>query len=811
MITLKLAAKAKAKKLTINYAPFTNSILRACQQWPAQWIGHPEAKGDGPVVVAYRRLFSCDTDSEVRIHVSADERYELFLDGKRIGCGPERGDIENWFYDTYDLELCSGQHVIVARTWWLGPNGPSPHAQMTIQPSFLLAAEGFDSSILNTGVARWDCKIVDGYEWVDPGVAWGTGAKVHIHGSSYPWGVELGYGDDWESVEATGPALNAASANEHSDTWLLRPSMLPAMLEEPVNVGEARHIQSVSCESTTSLPVCQLEHIASEVGDWNRLLGGAAGLVVPAHTVRRVIVDLGDYYTAYPEITVSGGCGAKVRILWAEALVKHPDVPEDQAAIKGNRNEILDKYFVGVGDTFESDGGMRRHFTTLWWEAGRYLEITVSTDKEPLAIDSLRLRATHYPFNIEGQFEASDHHLEEIASICMRTLKMCSHETFLDCPYYEQLMYIGDSRLEALITYATTGDDRLPRKALMMFDHSRKHSGITKSRYPSRVTQFIPPFSLWWVAMVHDFVMWRGDMEFVADLMPGVRSVMDAFRQWVNGDELLEAPTGWNFVDWVHGWRFGVPPDGELGINGSINWQLVLALELAADLEDFVDEPELASRNRKRANRIAESATGMFFDTNRGVFSEDCNHEHFSEHVQCLALLSGNVNESIRNRVVNGLLHERDLARTTVYFSHYLFETYAKVGRVDKLFERLEPWYDLQANGFKTTFETTELSRSDCHAWGAHPMYHYFASILGIRPGSLGFSSVSITPQLGPLTWAKGSLAHPKGSVDVDLRLTDDALTGIVDLPEGVEGTFVFNGLVLPLHSGTQEILVPRT
>lgn len=798
--------QASAVKSIIDYAPFAD------KQWPAQWIGHPEVKGAGPAVTAYRKQFSCDEHCTVRMHVSADERYELFLDGKRIGCGPERGDIQNWFYETYDLNLARGQHVIVARTWWLGPDGPSPWAQMTMRPSFLLAAEDLDSSILNTGMALWDCKVVDGYEWIDPGEGWFfTGAKIHLHGSRYPWGVELGNGDGWEIAETISPALNATSANEHSDTWLLKPATLPPMLQEAINVGEVRHIQSVSSEDTAALPVRQSDHIASEMDGWNGLLSGKTSLVVPANTLRRVIVDLGDYYSAYPEIVLSGGNHAKVRILWAEALSKYAVIPKDKPAIKENRNEILNKYFIGAGDTFETDGGMTRHFTTLWWESGRYLEITVSTGDEALTIDSLCIRATHYPFIIEGNFKASDQRLEEISSVCIRTLKMCSHETYMDCPYYEQLMYIGDSRLEALMTYVTTGDNRLPKKALTAFDYSRKHYGITQSRYPSRVAQFIPPFSLWWVAMVHDFAMWRGDMEFVAGLMPGIRSVMDTFQQWMNRDGLLEAPAGWNFVDWVPEWTNGVPPGGELGINASINWQFVLALELAAELESFVDEPGLASANQNKANRLAEAAKGVLFDTRRGIFSEDLNHEHFTEHAQCLALLSGNLDEPTRSRVAHGLIHDADLARTTIYFSHYLFEAYTRVGRIDKLFERLKPWYHLKANGFKTTFETPEPSRSDCHAWGGHPMYHYFASILGIRPSKVGFGSVSITPQLGPLTWAKGSLVHPCGSINVDLHANADALTGTVDLPEGVDGMFAFDGVVLPLHSGTQGISIVRT
>jgi hypothetical protein len=121
-----------------------------------------------------------------------------------------------------------------------------------------------------------------------------------------------------------------------------------------------------------------------------------------------------------------------------------------------------------------------------------------------------------------------------------------------------------------------TQDARLPRKALQMFDMSRLPTGLTQSRYPSRSRQIIPTFSLWYVAMLHDNLMWRDDLDFVRELAPGARGVLDAFRAFQNSDGLVQAPQGWNFVDWVPEWRpaNGQPPQGEWGVSCVINWQI---------------------------------------------------------------------------------------------------------------------------------------------------------------------------------------------------------------------------------------------
>ena len=783
--------------------PFTDPKVAWIQRgtWPAKWIWHPALHDDEIAVVAFRRKFSVEQKSKVRIHVSADERYELFLDGERIGRGPERGDQENWFYESYDLDLRAGEHVLVARVWWLGPNGPAPYAQHTVRPGFLVAAEGVPDDLLDTGVAAWECKALSGHGLLPPGSAWGAGAKMHLIGAEFPWGYEKGEGDGWSPASIVGTARSASVANEHPHIWMLRPAILPAMLETPLHVGKARHIQAARTDDTRRIQVKKADHLASEEESWNRLLSGKSPITVPANTVRRVIVDLGNYYCAFPEVTTSSGNGSKIRVLWAEALYETPD-----GGAKGNRNEIEGKYFIGIGDTFEPDGGRNRRFDTLWWEAGRYLEILVSTGAEPLTIEDLRIRETHYPYDFGMEFESADPRLEEVVPIAKRVLEMCSHETYMDCPYYEQLQYIGDVRLQVLATYAFTRDDRLPQKAIWQFDLSRKNSGITQSRYPSRVMQIIPTFSLWWIGMVYDHAMWRDDMEFVADRMRGVRAVLELFRSWVNKDGLLEAPKGWNFMDWVPGWVWGFAPDGEFGISGIMNWLMVLMLGHAADVEDMLGERDLALRDRKLARRIAKSASKAFWSEEKGIFADNLARDKWSEHSQCLALLSGQVEESKRERVIQGLLHDPDLERTTIFFTHYLFETFRLIGRMDRFFERMGLWFDMKGQGFKTTLEHPEPSRSDCHAWGAHPIYHYFASVLGIRPAAPGFAKVRIEPQMWPLTWAKGKLPHPKGFITVDFKIKDDILTGTVELPAGVTGTLVYSGQTLALKPGKQSI-----
>jgi hypothetical protein len=790
------------KLLTEDPCIDRSKFLHEESPWDAKWIAHPEFGGEESAVTAYRNRFKLDSAKKQTIHVSADQRYELFLDGQRIGRGPERGDQENWFYETYELDLQPGEHTLVARTWWLAPNAPPPYAQMTMRPGFFLMGDCGKDDRLSTGIAKWQVKQLGGYKFVPPQMRNGfqvTGAKVHLDGSKFDWGFEEGKGDGWIDAKVVRPAAVASLINEPIPYWMMRPAMLPQMMEQPLHIGEPKNVAAVPDGDIRAVPVRAADNIKGELADWAKFLQGKSPITIPAKAKRRVIVDLGNYYCAYPRLTTTGGAGATISIFWAEGLYN-----EKEGHTKGNRDEIENKYFLGIGDTFDIAGGDKQLYEPLWWEAGRWVEIIVSTKDQPLTLNALQFNETHFPHKFEQKFESADPRLAKIIPPALRTLEMCSHETYFDCPYYEQLMYVGDTRLQVLVTYATTRDDHLPRKAMYMFDQSRLNWGMTQSRYPSHIRQVIPPFSLYWIGMLHDYSMWRDDLAFVKARMPGVRAVLDAFRKYINKDNLLTAPDGWNFVDWVPGWYHGTAPDAQHGINGTLNFHFAWTLRHAAELEDLVGEPELAARNRKTADAIATAASKAFWDEKRGLFSEDLKHEHFSEHTQCMALLSDSIPEGKQSQVVDHLFKEDNLYRTTIYFLHYLFEVCQRTGHMDKFFERMQLWFDLEKQGFKTMVESPEPSRSDCHAWGAHPVYHYFATVLGIRPSAPGFKKVRIQPQLGQLDSASGTMVHPRGLIRMSITADPDKFSGEIELPEGVSGELIVNDRSIPLKSGKQ-------
>lgn len=818
----------KTHRVLVSTPPFANvnhETKRAAGTWPARWIGtHTDNK---PRVRAFRRRFQVENDATIRVHVTADNRYELFLDGERIGRGSERGDARNWFFETYDLELAAGEHTIVARVWWL-PAPQTPFAQHSVHAGFLLCPDDENLvPLLATGVANWDVKELGGYSFTSPQMAWGTGDNVVIYGAQFAWNFESGQGDGWSAVNDDVAAaeaynlfrtVNARSANDLHFSHELRPATLPAQLDELRHVGRVVNVAKIASLKTCDVPILEADNLPTERDEWQKILMAQGSVTISAHSQHRVLVDLKEYYCAYPELKTSGGAGSTIRINWQESLF----VDAKNSIDKGNRDEIEGKYFRqiwmdndGIGDTFLPDGGHNRAFTTLWWQCGRFVEIVVETRDEPLTIESLAWRETRYSTVDESSFSCDDKRVLDVAPIMLRALQMCSHETYMDCPWFEQLQYIGDTRLQALTSYTLMRDDRLARKAIFLFDESRVPEGLTYSRYPSRALQFIHGFSLWWVAMVHDYALWRDDLAFVKARMHGVRSVLDGYERFVNEDGLVQFSQDssvLNFMDWVEGWQGGAPPS-ENGIDAPASMQRVLVLRQAAELEELFGEKEMAIRWRRRARAGEDAIVRAFWSESRGLFADTLAHNSWSEHAQCLAILCHERNgfaghEDKIARASESLVEAADLSRTTIYFTHYLFETFKLLGRMDLYFERLELWFRLKRNGLKTTIEMPEPTRSDCHAWGAHPLYHNFSSLLGIRPTSFGFSRVEIAPQLAHLKEACGTMPHPRGEISVDVKRIGETLHAKIVLPSGVTGVFRQGEQTVELQSGAQEVSV---
>ena len=759
----------------------------------ALWIYPPGVAGSEAGVYHFRRVITlAEKPATFVVHVSADNRYRLFVNGESVSSGPQRSDLMHWRYETVDLapQLRAGRNVLAALVWNWGDQ--KPVAQFSRQTAFLLQGDGPREAVVNSST-QWKVLRNPGYGWLPvAGAAVGgyyaAPPGEAIDAQRYPWGWEqLDYADSaWPAAAAgAGPAarrtqLRASNPFGEAGGWQLVPRSIPAMEETPIRIEQVRRTQGVRTDGS--------------------FLRGTGDLVVPPNAHAVLLLDQGHLTNAFTVLDAGAGAGSVIAVVYAEAL-------KDANGNKGNRAEIDGKTIAGVRDEFRPDGGSRRRFQTLWFRTYRYVQLEITTSAEPLRIHDLHGIFVGYPFELAASFSSDLAWLSDLWEIDWRGARLCAWETYFDTPYYEQLQYVGDTRIQALITLYMSHDDRLVRQALEHFDLSRIPEGITASRYPSDLGQYIPTFSPIWVAMVHDYWMHRDDPEYVRRFLPGIRSVVSWFEGRLDDTGMLGPIPWWPYVDWARGWDRGVPPGGTDGHSTVISLQFVYALQRAAELERALGLPAMADHDSDLAEHVRAATRARAWDPVRRLFRDTPGGGTYSQQANVMAVLTDAVAPAEQSALMERLLSDGSLTQSTYYFSYYQFEALRKAGLGDRYVEQLAPWHGMLQLGLTTVPETPEPTRSDSHAWSAHPNYGLLATVLGVRPAEPGFRTVRIAPHFGPLRRAEGRIPHPRGDIVVRFERTEDGgLRGEVTLPEGLTGVVEWKGKELPLRPGRQQV-----
>ncbi len=305
--------------------------------------------------------------------------------------------------------------------------------------------------------------------------------------------------------------------------------------------------------------------------------------------------------------------------------------------------------------------------------------------------------------------------------------------------------------------------------------------------------------------MVHDYWMLRDDPAFVQRFLPGIRGVLEWYERHLDGTGMLGPMPWWNFLDWTDAFERGVPPGADDGHSTAITLQYVYALQQTAEMETALGRPEAAGRDRAMAERSIAAVREHAWSEERRLFSDSLESQSFSQQTNALAVLTGAARD--RRAVTVQLLKDPQIVQASYYFRFYVDEAMHAAGVADAYLTRLVPWREMIRNGLTTTPETPDPSRSDSHAWSAHPNYHLLATVLGVRPDSPGFRTVAIAPALGALKWVEGRIPHPAGEIRMRLeRVGAAGVKGLITLPPNISGNFAWNGHTLALQSGQNVI-----
>lgn len=772
-------------------------------KWTAQWIMHPTVQPQAHAVILFRKNFELQIKPKTYVvHISADNHYRLFVNGRYILRGPARGDISHWFYETVDLAeyLQVGRNNIAAEVVNWGPKRSFTYfSQMT---SFILQGNSNVEKAVNTAGGSWKCfhnkafspKII---EWmtdrntIDFGLYVGNPTDS-IRADLYPWGWETTNFDDKDWLPAKwcdiagGRDQQFAGGILFSGGKLLIPRRTGLLKETKVPFTSIRRMNGIEKSEN--------------------FINGKGSLTIPANQKINILIDQTYETMGYPEMIVNGGKDAKIQAMYAENMIVKNHAP------KGDRNDIEGKYLAGIKDIFIPDGGKNRLFKPTYLRAFRFIQLDVETQGEPLIIENYYHVACNAPIELKAQFETNDPKTAWMMDAGWRTISICAQDMLLSDAAYEQMQYTGDSRVHNLSLLTLSGDDRLTRNALIQFDQSRIPEGLTYACYPNPFHLIIPSYSLIWIDQVHDYMLWKDDKAFISNFELGIYSVLDWFEQRRQANGLLGKLNWWDALAWPRHYISGEPPTIHEGNNTLYSLHYAYTLRHAANIFVYLGKHAQAAEFRNRADQICNAVNHLCKNKN-GFYTESPDNKQVSQITNLLGILAEATTDDEAKQLMKKLLEPKDWFGQVDLFLHlYLFEAMNKTGFQDSFMAETSEW-QLMMNRGMTTFAEVPLEwgeenqRSECHPWSSAPNYFFFRTVCGIKPLSAGHKTVEIAPSFGDLTSINAIYPHHLGNIVMTLKRNGISVSGYITIPVGMEATFIWKNQKIKLIPGKQTII----
>ncbi len=577
-----------------------------------------------------------------------------------------------------------------------------------------------------------------------------------------------------------------------------------------------------------------------------------AGRPVPAESPNALLHDNGTWTTINPQpdgdvhVVIDFG---RETIGYIQMDI---DAPEG-AIIDGNLFEGIDD--GGIFWTRNTRSSFRyvcregrQVFTSHERRGLRYGSFTFRNLSRPLKIRHITHKMATYPVEAKGKFHCSDETLNKIWEVGAYTVRLCMLDTYVDCPTYEQVYWVGDARNSALVNSIAFGAYELTDRCVRLSGLSlspelnivipphiqamRTH--IATSHGVSGWFDEIPMWTFLWVWMAWEQYMNTGDKDALVDYYAYVKECLARCEGFLTERDLFDIPDVWNLVDWA---AQDLERDGEVISNTVLMAQaLDCAAKMAEALGNSAEKAQheaLAARLRQAVNQYGWSDEYQcYVDTVRDPFAYEryktlCakqgvtpdsfevfhNKQRISEPTNTLVLLCNAVPAERRRAVMKLVLNAKAgkfvgsspwyaaagkpdemVPVGSPWFLFFTLETLFQEGMSnDALTILREQWNRMLEKGATTFWETFpghigsgHWSRSLCHGWSAAPAYFLSTQVLGVKPIEPGFKRIRIAPQTFNLQWAEGVVPTPHGPITVSWKITESGQVDVqYDAPEG--------------------------
>ena len=658
----------------------------------------------------YKTVFTVNNLGKTVLYISAHSNYALWINGQFADCG-QLPDYE-WrqVYDTLDIShlVKPGENTVEITQYVSG------RAFSTGRPAipgviFAVEADGAlvkvsDESVLSGHNSRY------------------ASLREDISG-------QCGYNWDYDATGADTVFENSILAAKEKNL-IARPiekvKIGNVMLPELVAQGAFLDLDQQDLKSRRMLnaylsPVPRQELIAGEqlvcfwagqtqaIRDfqWQIPEGKAADGAY-------FLFDFQNEFAGFAELEIEVEEPTQIFVSWGEHL-SHMRV----MSTLGNRH-----FCFG----YKAKPGKNRFFHPLQRIAGRYLQVHIYGKKGTL--NYAGLRPADYPIN-RLPMQVKDGLHQKIWEVGCKTLELCMHEHYEDCPWREQALYTMDSRTQMLCGYYAFGEHRFPRESLCTMIESLRPDGLLELCAPGLVGLNIPGYTAIFPRQILEYTQYSGDKTLIAEYFDKLTTIVEKLRERIDEEGLFAGHQGneyWHFYEWRPGMH-------TLGITEPGFYEAPMQALVADAFQNYAQICRILGKDvadwEQTAKTLLQNTHKVFFDEKTGAYKtrpDDDGPTHAL--TQALMLWAGGVPEQHRASVEQAILSEK-LIRTSLSMTAFTYEALLQnpANRGYVLADIRKVWGKMLDAGAQTFWETEDADRdfgdagSLCHGWSAVPIY----------------------------------------------------------------------------------------
>ena len=342
--------------------------------WIPGWEKEDQTKAH---LVYFRKKFTVnEVPDEMKVWVSAESRYKLYVNGQLAELGPCKGDRMIWYYDEIDISpyLTEGENVLAAEVLRYPVNGWGNHSIIrTFTPGFYLKEIGGTHGI--EADETWRCSVAQDFQIV----------------SEFPWHAQL---QILEKRIADAGMTGWKQKPYQDDSWDYAKSYADeqiSLLKSPGNLN-SRPIPSMLKVQRHFNGVYGAGREDASAGKWDAVLHGKGTMEIASHSREMVEIDAGEMMCGFLSLRMAGGSGAVIRMMTSEGYVSKLPSSPGEFAVKGDRTDWKNGHLHGFIDTYQTAGNGTKEqpecYEPFWFRTFRFVRLEIQTADEPITMES---------------------------------------------------------------------------------------------------------------------------------------------------------------------------------------------------------------------------------------------------------------------------------------------------------------------------------------------------------------------------------------------------------------------------------------